>query len=399
MTKVRVLIDARVGVGLGGGVETLVRGLAKGYAEKASEKFEIIFLVNPGSSKLISEQDPDGKLQIFESNINLRKHLIVKKIRSFLRLIKYFFKIPISNRFTMQRDEVSEKFNPSIIHYTYQATFYTDIPYVYHPHDLQHKYFPSNFSILARVFRDANYSLMCKQASAIAVSSNWVKDDLINFYNLPADKIAVIPLAPLIDVSTESKSISVQKKEIVKGSEPTFLFYPAVNWPHKNHTNLFRAVKICQEAGVNVRVVCSGRILNRFPDPNETAESLGISSNVVTLGHVGQELLFLLYEYARAVIIPTMFEAASFPIYEAQSKKKAVACSFVTSLPEQVGDSAVLFDPDDPAQIAQVIRELWLNDNLILELETLSKKNIANISWKYTSEKFYSLYTTVLSNR
>lgn len=397
MKKQRILVDARVGVGLGGGVETLVRGLAKGYAGMVSEKFEVIFLVNFGGSKLIKDQDPSGSLQVVEVSAAEREGYSFRKLRSLLRLFKFYFGLPIPYRYVMQRDKVSEQLNPNLIHYTYQATFYTKIPFVYHPHDLQHKYFPGNFSFLARLFRDANYSLMCQQSSAIAVSSKWVKEDLVRFYSIPVNKIRVIHLAPLTQVSIKAFSYPIRDESIEKKGEPDFLLYPAVNWPHKNHLNLFLAVKECNEAGVNIRIVCSGRVLDRFRNPNELASSLGIGNQIITLGHVGRELLDFLYDNSRAVVIPTKFEAASFPIYEAQSKGKAVACSSVTSLPEQVGDSALLFDPDDVNQIAMALQDLWLKDDLVRKLEILSKRNLANSSWDLTCENFLSLYGDILN--
>ena len=77
------------------------------------------------------------------------------------------------------------------------------------------------------------------------------------------------------------------------------------------------------------------------------------------LGHVCQELLDEIYYRASAVVVPTKFEAASFPIYEAQARGKAVACSNATSLPEQVKDSALIFDPENITEIAEVIRDIW----------------------------------------
>ena len=58
-----------------------------------------------------------------------------------------------------------------------------------------------------------------------------------------------------------------------------------------------------------------------------------------------------LYASALFMIVPTLFEAVSFPVLEAFANGLPVACSNVTSLPEQVGDAALLFDPVDVGQI------------------------------------------------
>ena len=392
----RVVIDARVAIGQGGGVETLVRGLAKGFSEMQELDFDLIFLVKAGNTNLQREFDGQNRIKFVESHIQLQPLKLIRQLRGFLRLLSYLLDIPIPDKLTLARDHAIQELRPSVVHYPYQATFRTRFPTVYHPHDLQHKYFPKNFSVLTRLFRDANYSIMCRKSAAIAVSSNWVKHDLVRHYRIDPKKVFVVPLSAndkraSISAANRGKSLSTV------GKEQTFLLYPAVNWIHKNHVGLLRAIQLLNQEGLEIRLVCTGRVLDRFKNPLVTAKELGIEKSIFVLGHVGQKLLDEIYDRAWAVVVPTKFEAASFPIYEAQARGKAVACSNVTSLPEQVKDSALMFDPDNIYEMAEVIKVLWTDKELHAQLEAKSLKNAGENTWVDICRSFAAKYREVAS--
>jgi glycosyltransferase involved in cell wall biosynthesis len=393
----RVIVDARIAAGRGGGVETLIKGLAKGFSEILDLNYELIFVVNPGNPLLLGENNKNNSIKIIESSYSKKSSKMIRRMRGILRLLNFHLNVPIPDSLILNRDQVLELLNPQVIHYPYQATSLVKFPTVYHPHDLQHKYFPKNFSILARLFRDANYSIMCRKSKAVIVSSNWVKRDIEFYYKVPSKKIHVIPLLSLgnsLTLENEQKTESIKSLE----DSPTFLFYPAANWPHKNHINLLKAIQLLNHQGVNIRLVCTGMVHNRFKSPMLMARELGIHKNVFVLGHVSATLVDILYNSAWAVIVPTKFEAASFPIYEAQARGKAVACSNVTSLPEQVKDSALLFDPEDISEIASVIKRLWFEKNLKADLEFRSLKNIDGNTWVNVCKSLDSIYKQIVGH-
>jgi glycosyltransferase involved in cell wall biosynthesis len=390
----RVIIDARIAAGRGGGVETLIKGLAKGFSEILDLNYELIFVVSPGNSPLLELYQGDSSIKIIQSSYSKQSSKIIRRIKGILRLFNFHLCIPVPDNLILNRDQALEELEPQVLHYPYQATSLIKVPTVYHPHDLQHKYLPQNFSILTRLFRDANYSIMCRRSHAIVVSSNWVKRDLEKFYKIKPEKIYVIPL---LSLDSPQPMNTLLKNDLTKSlvESPTFLFYPAVNWPHKNHINLLRAIQLLKSHGLNIRLVCTGLVHSRFKSPLLMARQLGIEENVFVLGHVSSTLIELMYETAWAVIVPTKFEAASFPIYEAQARGKAVACSNVTSLPEQVKDSALLFDPEDVSEIASVIKSIWSDANLKADLELRSLKNVDGNNWVKVCKSLDLIYKQI----
>ncbi len=144
--------------------------------------------------------------------------------------------------------------------------------------------------------------------------------------------------------------------------------------------------------GLTVSFVSSGQKTEFCTKIEDRARRLGIDDQVRFLGFVSPLELQCLYRLSRCVVIPTRFEAASFPLWEAFFAGIPAACSRVTSLPEQAGDAALLFDPDRPEEIAEVVRSLWTNEELRHTLVERTHRNVSQLSWERTARIFQTLY-------
>jgi glycosyltransferase involved in cell wall biosynthesis len=98
------------------------------------------------------------------------------------------------------------------------------------------------------------------------------------------------------------------------------------------------------------------------------------------------------------VVVPTLFESASQPIFEAMSAGVAIACSNVTATPRQVGDAAIVFDPYSIDEIAAAIKRLWTDRDLREELIGSGKQRISQFTWERTA-KHFAAYYRLLSGR
>ena len=110
------------------------------------------------------------------------------------------------------------------------------------------------------------------------------------------------------------------------------------------------------------------------------------------MGFVPEEDLRGLYRLARCLVLPTLFEANSLPIFEAWVDGTPVACSNVTALPEQVMDAGLVFDPFDPVAIADTIARLFTDDDLCEELRTKARRRLNNFDWVRTAKAYRAIY-------
>ncbi len=96
-----------------------------------------------------------------------------------------------------------------------------------------------------------------------------------------------------------------------------------------------------------------------------------LEEEVKFLGIIPESDLISLYKLTKLVVIPTLYEAGSAPLYEAMRYGTPVICSNVTSLPETIGNDEFIFDPENVEEIAGKIK-LGLSDS------DFRKRNVDN---------------------
>jgi glycosyltransferase involved in cell wall biosynthesis len=280
-----------------------------------------------------------------------------------------------------------------MVHFPHQSAFVTGVKSIYQPHDLQHLHLPQFFTKREIKIRESRFRAFCDQASLVVVGTTWARDDVVCAYDLPLEKVAVIPLAPVIDAYPELGAVEVERLRTDLQLPHEFCFYPAQTWPHKNHEALLRAVALLRKRdGLVVPLVFSGSATPYLGRLQALVDELGLKDVVNWVGFVEPGQLRALYRLARCVVVPTLFESASYPIYEALSAGVAVACSNVTAIPKQVGDAAIIFDPHSVDDIAAAIKRLWTDIELRQELVRRGRARIAEFSQERTARLFIAQY-------
>ena len=241
--------------------------------------------------------------------------------------------------------------------------------------------------------RERTYRTLCAQAAVVAAASDWVRRDLVAWYHLDADKVRVIPLASPVHAYPEPSDADVERLRDSLDLPEAFILYPAQTWPHKNHLALLRALDILRRReGLEIPLVCSGQTTPYLSTLEEQVDGSGLTGLVRFVGFLSPIELVGLYRLCRAVVVPTLFEAGSFPVLEAFTMGAPVACSNVTSLPEQVGDAAILFDPRSPEEIATAVRRLWIDPVLRRRLIESGHEQIRSRTWLATARAFRAHY-------
>jgi glycosyltransferase involved in cell wall biosynthesis len=240
--------------------------------------------------------------------------------------------------------------------------------------DLQHLDLPEHFSAARRTFRNRAYDRAAQQASAVIVTSAFVRDRAIERLGLDESRINVIPLG--IDHHLFSPAEETRE---------AFVLYPARPWPHKNHRRLLEAFVLLRSELPELRLVLTGGGL----------EELGaLPEGVDRLGAVAVEELASLYRTAACLVFPSLYEGFGLPPLEAMASGCPVAASSAGAVPEICGEAAVYFDATDPEAIANGIREaLALAD----ELRELGIARAAEFTWERTAERHDAVYASVAS--
>ncbi len=194
-----------------------------------------------------------------------------------------------------------------------------------------------------------------QRTDALIAASQYVRDDLHGQLNVCNKKIFVTPdpfESAFCNAPSELELCSLRDRLSLPD---TFFVYPAAAWPHKNHDRLIDAFLAAGLRDAQLILTGGGQhaLAARSDQPG-----------IRLLGRVETCDLIGLYHLATGMIFPSQHESWSIPIMEAMACGCPVACSDVTSLPEQIGDAGLLFDPTDVSQITTVMQRLARDPDL-----------------------------------
>jgi glycosyltransferase involved in cell wall biosynthesis len=395
--RLRVCVDARLESGSSGGVEQVIIGLASGLSSLTDGDEEYLFLCYEGHDDWLRPFMGDACRVLHTAGgrpgptAPLRRHIPARA--TLRKLWRRLPAMPFTMPQTPRSDGTIEGNGIDVMHFAKQSAFLTDVPSIYHPHDLQHLHLPQFFSPRERQARERLYKTFCLRAAIVATSSAWTKQDVVSHYSLPEEKVRVVPLAPPVATYPEPTEGDLYQLKTKFGLGDAFIFYPAQTWEHKNHIGLLEALACLRDqTGLRVPLVCCGRRNSFYAAIEKRIHELGLQDLVTFLDYVEPAELRCLYELSRAVVIPTKFESASFPLWEAFLAGKPTACSNVTSLPEQAANAALLFDPNDTVAIAEAIDRVWRDDTLRSGLIERGRQRVRERTWERTARTFRAHY-------
>jgi glycosyltransferase involved in cell wall biosynthesis len=285
--------------------------------------------------------------------------------------------------------------NIDVVHTPIQnlINFTLSVPMIITLHDLQHYYYPEFFTADEIKFRDFFYKLSAEFAERVIVSFQHAKEDIVRFYGIPAEKIDVCPLG-----TVSPKPIDNNKFQVIREKykiPERYIFYSANTWRHKNHVSLIRALKILHEKyDLKISLICTGR---QYPDyyPQILGEvnKLNLKDFVNFTGYIPEDDVKTLLKNSTLAVIPTLYEAGSFPLMEAMAYEVPVICSNVTSLPDTIRDKRFIFDPKDIEQIAEKAATLLKDEKLVQENRENSRIRVREGGWDKTVHMFLNVYS------
>jgi glycosyltransferase involved in cell wall biosynthesis len=258
--------------------------------------------------------------------------------------------------------------------------FRAPVPTLGTVHDLMHRY-ERQFSEVSEngeyEAREFHFGETARWAKGVLVDSEVGKAQLVESYDVPPEKVFVLPYIPPAYVYSSDPSRDQSAIERYKLPKK-FFFYPAQFYRHKNHVALIDAIARLEASHPDVRLVLVGtKERNGFADVQAQVGRLGLEENVQFLGYVPDDDMPALYRAARALVMPTYFGPTNIPQLEAFALGCPVATSRIYGIPAQVGDAALLFDPSSVDEILSCLQRLWEDDSLCESLVQKGRQHAA----------------------
>ncbi len=346
------------------------RYFGKRYKTNKNVKIKIIdircdFLFHPirACSKLIAK---------IKNNNLFKEEILRKEIQKFIN-----------------KKNVNTLFFPSVIIYPKNIKNVKIISTIF---DLQHEYFPENFSEKYLKYRKENYRYAALNSNHIIALSNYTKKTIIEKYKINPNKITAIYLGGPLSGSKPALSAGAKIEKTIP-LPANFLFYPAAFWPHKNHKILIDALNKLKYKFLDLSLVFTGIIkkIELKKEIDDLIKNYGLSKKVLFLGYVSDENLNYIYQNANALVFPSSFEGFGLPIVEAFQYKLPVVAANNTSISEIVGDAGLLFETNNLNALIDCIKKVLLNHNLREQLINQGLERVKKFSWINTAKQTLSI--------
>ena len=177
-----------------------------------------------------------------------------------------------------------------------------------------------------------------------------------------------------------------------------FLLYAGTIRPQKNIPRLVEAFSLLKGELQNdphwkeLRLIIIGDEISRYPAVRQAVIQSRVEQHVRFLGFVPLDTLRVFYEAAESFVFPSLYEGFGLPPLEAMASGTPVICSSSTSLPEVVGNAAMIVSPDNVFDIARGMKEVLLDRALRAELVRRGSERCRHFRWEDTAREVLSLY-------
>ena len=241
-------------------------------------------------------------------------------------------------------------------------------------------------------------------AARIFAVSNFTKMEIEKLFNIPSGRIEVVYNA-IDERLLRTHAHPADRQLIVERYQVTypFLLYAGRISPHKNVVRMieaFSALKTELEKDQlfpDLKLIIIGDDVSGNPDLRRTVIRSGVQNDVRFLGFVPIEVLRTFYDAAKIFVFPSLYEGFGLPPLEAMAHGTPVVTSNVSSLPEVVGNAAVLVHPENVFEIMRALHRVLLDQPLREKMKERSCRQAAKFSWEKSVRRMMAVYRETLS--
>ena len=276
-------------------------------------------------------------------------------------------------------------------------------PYVVTVHDvLEHMYRAHGASGLKRSLHFRLTRHVLRRAARILAVSQFTKSEIEKLFGIPSQHIEVIYNA-IDERFLHGHATSADRQLLLERYRVNypFLLYAGRISPHKNVVRIieaFSALKAELEKDrhfPDLKLIIIGDELSSNPDLRRTVIRGGVQNDVRFLGFVPIETLRIFYDAAKVFVFPSLYEGFGLPPLEAMAHGTPVLTSNTSSLPEVVGNAAVLVNPENVFEIMRALHRMLLDQPLREKLKARCYEQASKFSWDVSARQILAVYESV----
>ncbi|MFZ1784298.1 MAG: glycosyltransferase family 1 protein [Ferruginibacter sp.] len=268
-------------------------------------------------------------------------------------------------------------------------------------HDLIFERYPEQYHPIDRFIYRYKFTYACRHADKIIAVSEQTRQDIIDYYKIPEEKITVCYQScnpAFAELVTDDKKEAVRQRYNLP---PDYFLYVGSIIERKNLLQLCRALTLLDSPLPLVVIGDGGAYKQKVKD--YIAEN-GLTENVIFLSEhaearsAGFRLSTdfpAIYQLATAMIYPSMFEGFGIPVLEALYSRLPVITSNLSCMPETGGDAALYINPNHPEEIAAAMKRVSTDTELRKQMIEKGMVHAEKFSPKNTAETVMKLYQSL----
>ncbi len=260
-------------------------------------------------------------------------------------------------------------------------------------HDLSFVHYRDTQPNYRLQFLDREIPKTLAQADALITPSEYIKQEIIDYYSYPAAKIHVTPLGVDGGFKTYTEAETSQTLNSHQLQHKQFILSVATTEPRKNLSRLLAAYALLPESlrsTYPLVLVGSKGWLNQ--ELNQQIKTLVNQGQIISLGYVTQQQLQHLYAAAKLTAFPSLYEGFGLPIIESMASGTAVLTSHNSAMQEVAGGHAMLCDPLDVESIEVGLRGALENDQWLIEAQRDGLVHSQQFTWQRCAELTVDVY-------
>jgi len=371
----RIAIDAHsVGTGLGGN-ESYATNLIEALAEIDQTNRYTLYVTKPAAVERFNNRWPN---------------FLVRSTLPHTPLIR----IPLTLSNELRRNPVD------VLHVQFTSPPFSPCPVVVSVHDLSFEHLPLTFKWRSRKQLRLTVRRSVRKAAQVIALSEHARKDMIDTYHVSPERVTAIPLAAAGHFMPLKNEAELQRVKQTYEIEGDYILAVGAIQPRKNLARLLAAYSRLHRAkpeGKLPKLVLAGKRAWLYEETLRTIAELELERSVILTGYVPEQDLPALYSGALCFVYPSYFEGFGLPPLEAMQCGTPVIVGNRTSLPEVVGNAALLVDPFDVEALAAAIERVIGNSDLRADLSVKGLARAKLFEWRETARQTLAVYQKAIA--
>lgn len=273
-----------------------------------------------------------------------------------------------------------------------------NVPFVITLHDTIPLHMPETVGDNYLKLFNNQMSSIIKRCDGIITVSEFSRQDIAKDFGFPKEKIYVTYLASEPIYRPLNKNICNEILKKYYSIPNNYILYVGGFSPRKNICGLIEAFSIVEKKlPKDMKLVIAGNKGKSYQIYKTLSEKLNISEKVLFPGFIPMEHMPYLYNGAKLLVYPSFYEGFGLPPIEAMSCGIPVIASNVTSIPEILGDSALLCSPNDISDLSDKILMCTYDENIRNKLIKSGFDKSNSLTWNETAKNTISSYKSIVN--